>query len=193
MSKYIVFEIKYLKSYYSPKVFVLLVILFTKKKTFPAQICLYILLFHFCFITTGNIETLRLIFVANNKNNWGTCNEAHDYTLRKVYLNTFQFSMDIRKGNKDSQFNKYDDGKEWVGFKSSFTAIRFFIVSLRYTYLVCIFHSQKIKSKNQSYFHILFTKPFEVPKSSVKIKDCIGNFHFFLISVMRSEGQVRSW
>ena len=58
-----------------------------------------------------------------------------------------------------------------VGFKSSF--LRFFILSLWCTHIICIFHFQRIFEIkiNVNFSLNLYMKPFEVPQRNVRMKN----------------------
>ena len=119
------------------------------------------------------------IFAANNKNNRSL----------SILLNT-------RERNKNSQFQKLRNSKEWVGFKSCSTfkwilqAI-FSILSLGYVLIIYIFFPQRIFeikfSIKFSMSHLnlfYFWNLLEVPQWSVKVRNYI-NFYFLSVPAVR--------
>ena len=63
--------------------------------------------------------------------------------ITQVYLNTFQVLMNTRKLNKNSQFDRHKQMRNGLVFKKSYL-LRFPILSLRNTHIICSFHSQRI-------------------------------------------------
>ena len=108
-----------------------------------------------CFIT----DFFWFIFVANIKNNWSAFKEVFDDALCKWIPFNFQWIQEKR--NKNFQFDKHDNNKEWVDFESYYTIrwilqARSSILFLGYTQKITSFFPQRIfevKINVNFYFH----------------------------------------